>query len=63
MTVLLVILTFAVCFAIGTYLERKREASKRARIATMAANPVFAQDGGEPVNNDIENEKENNKED
>ena len=49
MTVLLVILTFAVCFAIGTYLERKKEAEKRVKMASIAANPVFAQDGGEPV--------------
>ena len=58
MTVLLVILTFAVCFAIGTYLERKREAEKRIKMASIAANPVFAQDGGEPVK-----EVEENKED
>ncbi len=58
MTVLLVILTFAVCFAIGTYLERKKEAEKRAKIASIAANPVFAQDGGEPVEEVKENKEE-----
>ena len=57
MTVLLVILTFAVCFAIGTYLERRKEAEKRAKKAFVAASPVFAQDGGEPVE-EVKDEKE-----
>ncbi|WP_201328356.1 hypothetical protein [Thermotomaculum hydrothermale] len=56
MTVLLVILTFAVCFAIGTYLERKREAEKRVKMASMVANAAFAQDGGEPVKDTEEKE-------
>lgn len=49
MVVLLVACTFVLLIGLGMYLDR-REAQVRQRAAGMQmANPVFAQDGGEPI--------------
>ncbi len=49
MIFLLVFLTFAIGIIVSLIIERRRETAKQANIASVAVNPVFAQDGGEPV--------------
>ncbi len=59
MTVLLVILTFFVLCAAGSILEHRRRVSENKRVtAPINQVPVFAQDGGEPVE-DKKNEEKN----
>ncbi len=58
MTVLLVILTFFLLCAAGSIIEhRKRVAEKKRVTSPIIQAPVFAQDGGEPVDKKEENKK------
>lgn len=51
MVFILVALTFLIFLSAGFYLEYRERAAREAREAggMLAAEPVFAQDGGEPV--------------
>lgn len=50
MVILLVALTFVVLISIGAYLEyREKQAAAAREAGPMVAQPVFVQDGGEPV--------------
>lgn len=50
MVVLLVILTFAVLLSVGFIMEyREQKARELKAVRHFAAEPVFAQDGGEPI--------------
>lgn len=53
MVILLVACTFVLLIGLGMYLD-KRESQVRERAVRLnaVANPVFAQDGGEPVAED-----------
>ncbi len=63
MVALLVILTIIACLTVDMIVLSLRKKRAEARKLALEPNLVFAQDGGEPADNDIENEKENNKED
>ncbi|MCK5878413.1 MAG: hypothetical protein KAH24_01445 [Holophagae bacterium] len=58
MVILLVILTFVVLLAAGTILERRESRERKAarELRYLAQEAVFAQDGGEPVDNETDSE-------
>ncbi len=60
MTVLLVILTFFAMCAVGSFLEyKRRSARKKVASENIIGTPVFAQDGGKPIEDDSNEENKN----
>lgn len=58
MVFLLVVLTFLIFLSAGFYLEYRERAAREARESgsMLVAEPVFAQDGGEPVEEEQANQ-------